>query len=74
MPAQTLEEMLTSLLRSYLDKDFKEVEVRNALVKDIVSTLALLEKSKKTGAVMMTPAASMYDPKTDKVPVRPKAV
>lgn len=74
MPKKTIDQELNDLLLQYSKKDISEQAVREVFIRDILNVFENAQKAKKTGATVMTEQASMYDPKTDKVKVRPKAV
>jgi uncharacterized protein YqeY len=73
MPKKNNETLLFELLTAYIDKPLKNPEVRNALVRDILATLAASNAS-KLGATVMTKEAAAYNPKTDTVPIKPKSL
>lgn len=74
MPKKTIDQELNDLLLQYSKKDISEQVVREVFIRDILNVFENAQKSKKSGATVMTHQASAYDPKTDKVKVRPKAV
>jgi len=73
MPKKNQETLLFDVITGYVDKSLKSPEVRWALVRDILATLAASNAS-KLGATVMTKEAAAYNPKTDTVPVKPKVV
>jgi len=73
MPKKNQETLLFELLTAYVDKPLKNPEIRHALVRDILATLAAVSVS-KVGATVMTKEAAAYNPKTDTIPVKPKVL
>lgn len=73
MPKITLEDAIHKVLTGYMEKDLRGIEVRNALVRDILNTIATQSVS-KSGATVMTREASAYNPNTDTIPIRPKSI
>lgn len=74
MPIVNINEELEQLLYMHRKKDLEDVETRKSIARDILATMAKLEKSKRIGATVLTESASMYDPKVDKVVPKPKSL
>ena len=70
----SLNEKIDKLLLQYAGKDLSAKEVREVFARDIMGLFAEESKGHKRGVTVMTEGASMYNPKTDKVPQRPKGL